>query len=151
MLANPYPTLAGFQAFIANVMMIDPLYLPPDAAVIGYAFDAAMSIVSEDLFLVPGGVYARAVNNLAASELINFAEDQPERTYFREKRRSLNLDQWTAGVVASTSDATSATGILNPDFMRNFTMQNLQNLKDPYGRAYLAIAQSYGPNIWGVS
>jgi hypothetical protein len=30
-------------------------------------------------------------------------------------------------------------------------MGNLQNLKTPYGRAYLAFAQDYGPSVWGIS
>ena len=34
---------------------------------------------------------------------------------------------------------------------KNFTLANLQALKDPYGRQYLALAQSYGPETWGMS
>ena len=34
--------------------------------------------------------------------------------------------------------------------MKDFTLANLQNLKTPYGRQYLAWAQAYGP-LWGLS
>jgi len=32
-----------------------------------------------------------------------------------------------------------------------FTLSNLQNLKDIYGRTYLGYAQSYGPSTFGLS
>jgi hypothetical protein len=35
--------------------------------------------------------------------------------------------------------------------MQRLTLAQLQNLKTPYGREYLALAQSYGPNVWGLS
>lgn len=148
---NQYPTLEGFQTFVSDVMAINPLYLPVGSAIIGYSFHSSMAIVNEDLRFVPGGIYAQAVYNLAASELITFAQDQEGRTYFRDLRDKLKISAFTPGVIASTSDSTTAESLLNPEFIKHFTMQNLQSLKDPYGRKYLGIAQSYGPNIWGVS
>jgi hypothetical protein len=156
-----FPTLAGFGAFITNVMAIDPLLLPSDSPVIGYAFQAALGIVNPVLLsvclpAVVGGppastVFALAVYNLAGSQLLQFAQDQPERTFFAETRTSLGLDKFSPGVVSSFADSTTSTALLNPEFMKNLTLQNLQNLRDPYGRQALAFMQDYGPTIWASS
>jgi hypothetical protein len=37
-----------------------------------------------------------------------------------------------------------------PDFVKTLTLANLQQLKTPWGRQYLAYAQSAGP-LWGLS
>jgi hypothetical protein len=154
------PTLAGFQDFVYNVMKIDPTYLPASEPVIGYAFQVAMAVVNPELkhATIPsltGGpntsVFAFAVYNLGGSQIIQFAQDQPGYAYFDETRVKLGIDKFSPGVVASTSDASTATSLLNPEFMRNLTMQNLQNMRDPWGRQYLAFAQAYGPTAWGLS
>lgn len=139
------PTLAGFQAFLAGVVGIDPLYLPPDSPVIGYAFHIAKTIVNHALWAA--GTYTLAVYNLGASQVINFAPDQPGRTYFHELRDKLGISDWTAGVITATSDQGTSESLLTPDFMKNLTMANLQQIKDPYGRQYIAFAQDYG-TVW---
>lgn len=141
------PTLAGFQAFLTGVVGIDPLYLPPNSPVIGYAFHVAKTIVNHALWVA--GTYTLAVYNLGASQVINFAPDQPGRTYFDGLRTKLKISDWTAGVVSSTSDQGTGTSLLNPDFMKNLTLANLQQIKDPYGRQYLAFAQDAG-TVWVV-
>jgi hypothetical protein len=155
------PTLAGFQAFIADVMGIDPLYLPSGSPAIPMAYQVALTIVSQQLAYVPTrtqpgmaagpSIYALAVYNLAGSNIINFASDQPGRTYFQAKRERLGIGKFTPGVVAGTSDQGSATSLLNQEFMKNLTLANLQNLKDEYGRQYLMFAQLAGPTIWGLT
>ena len=155
------PTLAGFQWFIASIMAIDPLYLPPDSPVIGFALASALAIVNPALRGVPCGpvtpgvppisIYMQAVYNLAGSNVINFAQDQSGRDYFVETRRKLGIAPFQPGIVASTGDQATSVSLLNPEFMKNLTLANLQQLKDPYGRAYLQIAQAYGPTIVGLS
>ena len=162
------PTLAGFVSFIANVMdtnpptgPANPLILPPTSPVIPISYQIALSIVNPALAAVPNvtqgitpaapSIYALAVYNLAGSNLINFAQDQSGRTYFRDLRKDLGINAFVPGVVAGSSDQGTATSNLNPEFMRNLTLANLQQLRDPYGRAYLAFAQAAGPTIWGLS
>ena len=154
------PTLAGFQGFLYGVMKIDPLYLPSTEPVIGYAYQVALGIVNPALQSVPipspsGGpgttVYALAVYNLAGSNVVQFAQDQTGRNYFLKLRADLGIDKFAPGVVASTSDQSTASALLNPEFMKTLTLQNLQNLRDPWGRQYLAFAMSAGPTIWGLS
>lgn len=74
-----------------------------------------------------------------------------QEQFFANARRQLKLNSFVPGVVASTSDLSTSVGLDNPDFFKNLTLDQLQLLKTSYGRAYLAIAQKYGPNVWGVS
>lgn len=71
--------------------------------------------------------------------------------YFTRLRSTLKLGAFAPGMVASTSDLSTSVGLLNPDFMRGLTLENLQLLKTPWGKAYLSLAQSYGSNLWGMT
>jgi hypothetical protein len=55
-----------------------------------------------------------------------------------------------AGVIGSSADETTSESLVVPEAMKNLTLQNLQNLKTPYGRQYLYFAQAFGTN-WGLS
>lgn len=71
--------------------------------------------------------------------------------YFANARKQLKLNSFFPGVVASANDVSTGVGLQLPGFMQNLTLEDLQLLKTPYGRAYLAIAQKYGPNAWGLT
>jgi hypothetical protein len=150
------PTRWGFNTFIYDVMQIDPLYLPHHSPIIGYAYTVALGMT--DTLLrgagrMPGSewsIYALAVYNLGGSNIINFAQDQPGRTYFADKRKEFGITKFQMGVVSGASDEGTATSLLNPEFMKTLTLQNLQALKDPWGRQYLMFAQATGP-LWGIT
>lgn len=146
----PRPTLAGFITFTVDVMEIDPLYLPADSPVIVFAFQVACEAVNGALRSLPF-LYEQAVYNLAGDLLLNFAQDQSGRDFFRKTRAELGITKFTPGMIASTSDAPSSTSLLNIEAMKNFTLSDLQRTKTFYGRTYLEIAQNYGPSIVGVS
>jgi hypothetical protein len=137
-------------------MLIDPLILPTDSLVIGYAYDNARGIVNGALRAagcMPGSqwsIYAQAVYNLGGSNLINFAQDQASRTWFAQQRKDFGIAAFAPGVVAGTSDEGTATSLLNPEFMRAMTLRDLRTLKDPWGRAYMEIVMDYG-ELWGLS
>ena len=145
------PTLAGFQNFIISVMGISSAALPPSSPIIQYALIVASEIVNTDLNLISGNLYTLAVYNLAASNLINYAQDQPGETVFSDLRKQYGAGAFVAGVVASSSDNGSSESLLVPEVMSKLTFANLQQLQDPYGRQYLAFAQSIGPTVWGIS
>ena len=71
--------------------------------------------------------------------------------FFSSARKQLKITAFVPGVVTSANDLSTGAGLMNPDFMRGFTLENLQLLKTAQGRAYLSIAQKYGPNVWGVA
>jgi hypothetical protein len=162
----PQPTLAGFQNFVTSVMGITPGNLPPGSIWISIAFSQALAIVNPALRVVPipamdpagvtlnsGGfsVYSLAVYNLAASNLLGLAQDQMGRTYFKKLRKELNINGFVSGVVSASADESTSVAIVVQEAAKNFTLANLQQLKDPYGRAYLALAQSYGQSTWGMN
>lgn len=150
--------IPGFLTFIRDFMGISATYLPDNAPIIPYAFDASMPLVNLNLQLLPmaypagpdNNMYNLAVYNLSGDVLINYATDQSGRTYFEDLRKAFGINKFSAGVVASTSDVSTSTSLLNPDFMRGLTFGDLQMLKTPYGRAYMAMAQSQG-TLWGLS
>jgi hypothetical protein len=135
---------------------------PTTAPVVVWAYDFALDWVSEQLGCVPGQpggytLYARAVYNLAADTLVNWAQDadgapayKDDLPYWQWLRNKFGVLNFVAGVVQSTSDEGTSAGYMLPDTFKGYTIANLQNLKTPYGRAYLGIASSLG-TLWGLS
>lgn len=145
------PTLAGFQWFIANVMQIPAVSLPPSAPVIGFAFSVACDTVLCAIQQASPLLYNQAVYNLAADLLINYATDTPATpTYFSGLRDTFKIGQFSAGVIANAGDEATSAGIEVIEGMRLLTIDQIQNLKTPYGRTYLGIAMKYG-TAWGVT
>lgn len=140
------PDLAGFILFIRTTMGINAEELPDDDPSINTAFTLSLDWVNQQIACISPALYMQAVYNLSASFLINFG---PE-TVFGETRAALGLNNFTAGVIsASSDDSTSQTRVVS-DALKNLSLADLQQLKDPYGRWYLAIAQQYG-DLWGLS
>lgn len=165
-MTTPQPTLAGFQAFIKNIMQVPPSALPTDSPFIRYAFANALAIVNPALRAVcipqkdaagvslnSGGwtIYAEAVYNLAADNLINYAPDLPGFAYYSKLRKKLNINGFVSGVVQDSADESTSVSMVVQEAAKNFTLMNLQQLKTPYGRTYLGLAQSYGPSTWGIN
>lgn len=144
------PTLAGYTDFLRNVAKINPTVLPGNTPVIEMSYCIALEIVNLSLALMGCRIYALAVYNLATSNLLSYAPDQSGSTYFEDIRKKWNLNDFITGVVESTSDNGSSESMVVQDAAKTFTLSNLQNLKDPYGRAYLAFAQDYG-TLWGLT
>jgi hypothetical protein len=168
----PQPTVAGFIAFIRAVVGITPDILPDDAPVIVMALSVATAIVNPALRIVPvpgsflpeatkTSIYVLACYNLASDNLINYAQDLPDAPpvqgsdpptpFFAWTRKQWNINGFVSGVVQSTSDEGTSVSMVVQDAAKNFTLSNLQNLKTPYGRQYLAFSQDFGPSTWGVT
>ena len=159
------PTQYGFLNFIYTVMGVTPDILPPTSAVIGVAYRIAVDLVNRQLCAIPD-VYTLAVYNLAGDNLINFASDldgapavpgsissaNPNGLpFFAYARSRWNINGFVSGVISGSNDESTGQTLVVQDAAKNFTLANLQQLKTPYGRRYLAFAQSYGPSTWGIS
>jgi hypothetical protein len=163
--ASSAPTLAGFTAFLRAAGFTTAV-LPDNSVWIGYAFDVAMAIVNVYLAQVPVGtagtmtIYTLAVYNLATSNAINFAQDvpgaspadgsKPPMPYFAWTRRQWNVDSFVSGVVNSASDEGTSSSWTVPKPAEEFTLADLQLLKDPWGRTYLQLAQNFG-TLWNFA
>lgn len=161
------PTLAGFQSFIRIVMGITPADLPSTSPFVPMALAVSMSIVNPLLRSMPlvqfdgagaalntfgvNTIYDLAVYNLAGSNLLNYAQDQPGRNFFESLRAKLNIAGFVSGVVQGSGDEGTSVSLVVQEAAKSFTLENLQQLKDPWGRRYLELAQSYGPSTWGLT
>lgn len=136
--------------------------LAPDAPVIEVAYQVALDLVNPDICKVSPNEYLLAVYNLGGSNLVNFAPDSMTAPAFKSKpdgtflpfwayvRFDMKIESFTPGVVTSTSDEGTSVSLLNPDFMKTFSMDDVQLVKTPWGRRYMSLAQKYG-TLWGLS
>lgn len=144
------PNVSDYLLFIRNVMGVSTTQLPDDSPYIQYSFDNALEVVNQDLAIMSSRMYTLAVYNLGGDYLINYAPDQPGQTYFADLRKAFKINAFVAGVISSASDEGTSESLTVPEAFQHLTLADLQNLKTPYGRQYLAIAQRYG-TIWGLS
>jgi hypothetical protein len=144
------PTLAGFLVFVRTQMGITTTQLPDNSPSIPFAYDVAVSIVNSALAQAAGPIYMLAVYNLGGSNLINFAQDPTGQTFFADVRTKYNIFGFVSGVISSAGDEGTSESMVVQKAAEDFTLADLQYLKDPWGRQYLAFAQRYG-TLWGIS
>jgi hypothetical protein len=160
-------SLAGFNEFVRGTMGISTANLPTDSPYIGSSYNWAIINVNRALRSVRGGdpayptMYAMAVYNLAGHWLISWTPDQasaepisgsnPPQKYFAYMRSEYDLLGFTSGVVSSASDESTSVGLVVPKALEELTIGDLMLTKTPWGVQYLAIAQQYGPSIWGLT
>lgn len=153
----PPPTIAGFLAFLSAIVQIPATALPASSPYPALAFDNAVALVNTSINVASPLIYTEAVYNLATSNLLNFCPDQVGVVYkddlgfFAYIRNKWDLTSFIGGIITSTSDEGTSESMTVPDYFSLFTVADLQSLKDPYGRRYLAVAQKYGPALWGLS
>jgi hypothetical protein len=165
-MTTPQPTLAGFIQFLSNQLPTKPGQLPPTSPWPAIAFAQALAIVNPALRAVcipsqdaagvtlnSGGwtIYALAVYNLATDILVNLTPDQPGFRFFANLRKKFNINGFVSGVVGASGDESTSVSMIVQDAAKAFTLKDLQNLKTTWGRAYLGLAQSYGPTTAGMS
>jgi hypothetical protein len=140
---------AGFVQFI-RAAGIDSASLPDASTYIDAALALSIEIVYEPMASASPLMYDQAVYNLGMSTLVETAPDQTNKTTFFDLRKSFNINGFVPGVVQSSGDEGTYSSMLVPDFFKNLTFADLQYIKTPWGRAYMAIAQRVG-SLWGVS
>jgi len=160
------PTLAGFIAFAQNDMGITTGILPSTSMWFTYAFCVAEQLVNRAIQCASPLLYQLAVYNLAGSNLLNYAQDPtpivpypPNNAeskangigFFAYNRAQYNMLGFVSGVIQAAADETTSESMVVPESFKDWTIANLQQAKDPYGRAYLAIASDYGPAAWGLT
>ena len=94
--------------------------------------------------------YTLAVYNWAADWLLNWSPDQSGQVFFTTQRQNWNLQTPMTGLVEAASDESTSSSYAVSDAMRNMTIGSLNQFRSPFGRAYLAIAQSTG-TLWGLT
>ncbi|HEF4835462.1 TPA: hypothetical protein SAO52_000138 [Burkholderia vietnamiensis] len=144
------PNLADFTTFVYN-QGVPQADLPTDSQYLQWAYTMALNLALMPPCSVPPIVYVLAVYNLGMHRLLKVAQDTPSSTFFSKQREAFKLMAFVGGIVQSSADNGTSNSLVAPDFMKNLTMQDLDLLKTPWGREYLAYAQQYGPDVVGVS
>jgi hypothetical protein len=152
-------------SFVRGVMGVSTAVLSDINPALQFSYDIAVSIVLKDLQGIPVGsagasIYSVAVYNLAASNLVNFAQDvanapnvagsDPPAPYFANLRNKWNIAGYVSGTISGASDEGTSETMVVPKAAEDFTLADLQYTKDPFGRQYLALAQRYG-SLWGLT
>jgi hypothetical protein len=148
------PTLAGFTAWVSAVMGV-PSGSMPDTTTLTTAYNESLNLAYLGLQGVPSqsatlSIYAMAVYNLGGALLVEIAQDNPNSTFWQDLRNKLNINNFTPGLTNSASDQGTSEGMYILPIFSGLTMLDLQLLKTPWGRAYLAFAGQWGP-IWGLT
>jgi len=144
------PNLTDFTEFVGNYF--NATVLPASSVWIGYALDYALARVSgANNSNIPGPQYTLVVYQLGMHWLIKWTPDQPGQTAFAAARNQYKLLDFVGGVVAASSDTGTSSSLAVPESLKNLTLDALDCLKTPWGRAYLAYQQQMGPNVFGVT
>lgn len=147
-------TLADFITFLRNIVQIPASVLPDNSPFITTAYQLAVELVYCPLQSVGSGfIYTQAVYNLGTDILVNIAQDQTGQTppdFWAQIRNKYGINTFVAGVIQSSNDESTGQAMVVPEAFKELTIANLQNLKTPWGRAYLGFVQSWGQD-WGLS
>jgi hypothetical protein len=141
---------AGLLSFVRNTMGISSVVLPDNSLYLTQAYGLAQDMVDPLIQSISAQFYDLAFYNWCGDWLLGNATDQSGQTFFADQRVAFGLNSFAAGVVQSASDESTSDSLAVPETLKNLQIDQLQQLKTPYGRAYLAIAQKTGP-LWGLS
>jgi hypothetical protein len=147
---SPQPNVTDFYTFLLNVAGIPAAALPSDSPYLTWALSYSQEMTLGVLKVIGSDFYCFAVYLLGTSFLINWCPDQTGQDYFQALRKDLNISGFVGGVVQSTADQATSESMMMPDFLKGLTIGQLQMLKDPFARQWLAMQSELGP-IWGIS
>jgi hypothetical protein len=144
------PNVTDLYTFLTTVAGIPTSALPSNSPYIPWALSYSEEMTLLVLNAVGQDYYCFAVYCLATSFLINWCPDQMGGTYFQTLRQKWNLTGFVGGTIQSSADQATSESLLSPEFLSGLTLAQLQMLKDPFGRQFLAMSQELGA-IWGIS
>jgi hypothetical protein len=160
MFVNPsMPNLTDFTTYV-YAQGVSSTDLPSNSDylvwALGYALNTALappptmggSYVNGALTASP---YVMAVYQLGMHHLVMIAQDVSPSTTFTDLRTKYGFLTFTAGPIVSSEDQGTNETLMEVEWMKSMTLSAMELLKSPWGRMYLQYAQSYGPNIVGVS
>lgn len=87
-------------------------------------------------------MYALATNPGTVTQVGTFGTN-----FFATQRATYHLLSFSAGAISSSADQGTSENTINPEFFKYLTFSDLNVMLTPWGRAYLAYAQTYGPTV----
>ncbi len=124
-----------------------PVYLE---YALNYAVDRVLG-GDEYAGLIPARDYILAVYQLALHWLVCWAPDPSASTVFTDARAKYAIFAFKGGVVASGSDSGTSASVTIPEGLKELPLEQLLQLKTPWGIAALSYLQKFGPNLFGIS
>ena len=121
---------------------------PPSASTanspwVTWAYNQALALT---LFIptVAGLSYTTALYNGAGHILLTITPDQTGQTFVQDQVKAYGLLAPSSGVISASSDQGTANSFTVPEQFTNFTVEDLNFFRTPYGRTFLAYHQSFG-------
>ena len=144
------PTLAGFITFCRRIVGIPADDMPDADPGFQQALDYASLWIPTELAALMPQLYVLAIYNWGASLVIQFQQDASGQVFFTNARSSFGVSNFVPGVINSASNEATSQSMTIGAGLQNMTLTDMQRVKDPYGRAALAILQDLG-TLWGVT
>jgi len=144
------PNTTDLYTFLMDVAGIPAAALPSSSPYLSWALSYSEQMTLKVLRVVGQDFYCFAVYLLATSFLINWCPDQPGQTFFADLRKTWNITGFIGGTIQSSADESTSESLLAPEFLKGLTIGQLQMLKDPYARQWLAMQSEWGTS-WGLS
>lgn len=149
------PSLNGYRQWVRGIMEVPVAVLPDNSIYLEMSYDISLEIVNRYLDIASPNIYTIAVYNLGGDYLVNITQDNatlpsPQNTYWTNLRNSLQVNSFVPGIIDNAEDQETSAGLELLASMKNLTIADLQQLKTPWGRVYLGIAQSVG-SMWGLT
>lgn len=144
------PTLAGFITFCRNIVGISQAIMPDDDDGFEQALEYSKLWIPLNLTVYSPALYTNAVYNWGASYLIQYQQDQTGQVFFTNARSAFGISNFMAGVINSAHNEATSQSMTVGKGLSDMSLTDLQRVKDPYGRAALAILQDLS-TLWGLS
>lgn len=144
------PTLAGFEAYCRDPAGINTTVMPVNDPGFALWYAIALEWIPLELCQISPLLYTYCVYDWGVSVTLQFQQDQAGQTFFRDMRNDFGVYNLVAGAISADADeATSVTMTLGKS-MSNLSLQDLQRVKDPFGRNAIATLMSLG-SLWGLT
>ena len=135
-----------YLAFLRNTVGIPVAALPDDSIYITASYEIGVALTPCGFAGASSSIYALMVYSCGASFLINNTPDQQGQTFFSDLRDKFGLLQSFNGIITSAADEGTSAAAVVPEFQKRATLQELQWMKDPFGRQFLGFLQMAGSN-----
>jgi len=144
------PNVTDLYTFLQTIVQVPSSAFSSNSPYLPWALSYAEEKTLLVLYAIGQDYYCFAVYLLATSFLINWCPDQSGQQFFANLRSQWNLTGFVGGTVQSSADQATSESLLSPEFLKSLTPMQLQALRDPYGRQWLAMQADYS-NAWGIS
>lgn len=123
--------------------------LPDDSVFITLSYEIGIALTPCGFACASSTLYELMVYSCASSFLLNNTPDQPAQTYFSDLREKYGLLDSFNGIITAAGDQGTNAAAVVPDWVKRATLQELQWMKDPFGRQFLGFLQMAGSN-WAL-